>query len=194
MIVVGIDYSMTSPAMCVHQGENFSIENCQFHYLTPQKSKISGNPQFKGNLLQDYTHQMARFNFISDWAIQNIPNHETFILGAKNGPRVYLEGYAFAAKGQVFNIGENTGLLKYKLWHFMVPCEVVAPGTVKKFGVGKGNAKKNEVIDAFVEDTGLDLHSIIGTDATKKNTSPTNDIADSYFICKLGHHLLSSSI
>ena len=45
---------------------------------------------------------------------------------------IILEGYAFAAQGQVFNIGENTGLLKHKLYKNNLNTQIVTPTEIKK--------------------------------------------------------------
>ena len=40
MIIAGIDYSMTTPAICLYDDENeFSFENCVFHYKLAYKGK-----------------------------------------------------------------------------------------------------------------------------------------------------------
>ncbi len=92
----------------------------------------------------------------------------------KNYRYAHNENYAYAATGRVFNIGENTGILKYKLFQNHMMFDTVVPGTVKKFATGKGNAKKDQMRDAFVEDTGIELGKI----------KQWSDIADSYWIAK----------
>ena len=37
MRLAGVDYSMTSPAICVHIGDHWDITNCKFFYLTRTK-------------------------------------------------------------------------------------------------------------------------------------------------------------
>jgi hypothetical protein len=69
---------------------------------------------------------------------------------SQNGPveqvvgcnQVALEGYAYNAKGRVFHIAENTGILKYKMFQRGVPLDIVEPTKVKKFATEKGNASK----------------------------------------------------
>ena len=66
---------------------------------------------------------------------------------------IILEGYAFADKGQVFNIGENTGLLKHKLYKNNLHPHIVTPTEIKKCWKtprGKGNASKTDMYNAFV--------------------------------------------
>lgn len=178
VVIVGIDYSITSPALCVCNGDTFTLDNLQFYYKTLQKSKISTHPKFIGSLIPKNLSQVEKFDYLAEWVMTCIDPLNVI------RPKVLLENYAFGAKGMVFHIGENGGVLKNKLFHGNINCEVASPGTIKKFATGRGNAKKHEIIDAFEDETKLDLHKIIGTSRDTKNSSPTNDIADSYFICK----------
>lgn len=53
-----------------------------------------------------------------------------------------IENYAYAARGQVFNIGELGGVIKLLLFESDINIITVPPTTLKKFVTGKGNAKK----------------------------------------------------
>ncbi len=75
--------------------------------------------------------------------------------------QVAIEGYAFGAKGKVFHIAENTGVLKYRLHQTGIPVEVIPPSAVKKQAAGKGNANKEEMYKAFVKETQIKLQDII---------------------------------
>ena len=33
MVVAGVDYSLTSPAICIHSGEDWNYSNCKFYYF-----------------------------------------------------------------------------------------------------------------------------------------------------------------
>lgn len=171
MIVVGIDYSMSSPAICVHRGTEWSINNCKFYFLTSRKKFVFPSGVFHGTLHTDYNTQEERFDNIASWAIKNIP------ASAKIG----LEGYAYASKGVVFDIGENTGLLKHKLWNKKMSFDVFSPPSIKKFATGKGNANKLAMYHSFVEETQMDISSII---ECAEGDSPMSDIIDSYYIAK----------
>jgi hypothetical protein len=99
---------------------------------------------------------------------------------------VALEGYAYSASGRVFHIAENTGILKYKLYHLGVPVTIIPPTEVKKFASGKGNADKTQMYDAFVWETGMHLKAVLAPNR-KEIGSPVSDIVDSYYICKKMH-------
>ena len=90
------------------------------------------------------------------------------------------------SKGRVFNIAENTGVLKYKLWQSRIPVTITPPTTIKKFATGKGNADKFAMYEAFKKETKVDLRKEISPN--KKDVgNPVSDIIDSYYICKHLH-------
>lgn len=179
--IVGIDYSMTSPAMCVHIGDQWSFNNCRFFYLTDKKKFAVTSPFLEGYLHLHFLTQEERFDNISNFFLSKIPD----------GSKVYIEGYAFGAKGQVFNIGENVGLLKHKLWKKGISYDVLAPSAVKKFATEKGNADKLKMHEAFVKEVGIKLDCHFGIVAGQ---SPASDIIDAYYISKLGFTLLYNTL
>ena len=77
-------------------------------------------------------------------------------------------------------------MFKYKIYNSGIPLEVIPPTTVKKFASGKGNSDKEQMHQAFMEDTGVDLRWKITPDKTKVG-NPVSDIVDSYYICKYLH-------
>lgn len=174
--IVGIDYSMSSPSVCVHTGEEWSFDNCKFYFLTNKKKCHFKTSQFVGSPHLDFVTQEERFDSIASWAMSIIP---------PKAP-VYIEGYAFAAKGVVFNIAENTGVLKHKLYvRNKNNVSVVAPSSIKKYATGKGNADKMLMYHSFVEETNFDISAVIDC---KEGESPMSDIVDSYYIAKYAFH------
>ena len=61
------------------------------------------------------------------------------------------------------------------------------PTVIKKFATGKGNANKEQMYEAFVDEllTPTDLKERL-TPKAKKVINPISDIVDSYFIAKCG--------
>lgn len=174
--IVGIDYSMSSPSICVHVGTEWSFNNCKFYFLTNKKKCQLHHKQFLGSPHIDFSSQEERFDSIASWAISHIPY----------GAQVYIEGYAFAAKGVVFNIAENTGVLKHKLYvRDQNTINIVAPSSVKKYATTKGNADKMMMYEHFVDETQFDISATIHCN---EGDSPMSDIVDSYFIAKYAFH------
>mgnify|MGYP003644110633 FL=1 len=177
MRIAGIDYSMTSPAICTHIGKRWNFKNCEFYYLTSIKKlakKFGKHGEFHGQLQpKKHKNDEERFEMISHWAIQRCFKFDF----------VALEGYAFNATGRVFQVAENTGLLKHKLWESDTPFDVYSPSVIKKFATGKGNATKEDMYDAWLKETGVDIKEMMIPNREKVG-NPVTDIVDSYFICK----------
>jgi hypothetical protein len=179
--IIGIDYSLTTPAICVCNG-NFEFKNCRFYYLT-NVNKYSGDwikSKFdywliNGRLHLPYTSQVQRHDQISDWAYDIVGD---------SIDNIFIEGYSYGSKGLVFNLAENMGILKHKLYKANKKFEVIVPGVIKKNATGKGNADKLKMYEQFVKDTGVDLMKIY---EQKKLNNPVTDIVDSFYIVKAGY-------
>lgn len=174
--IAGIDYSLCGPAICVYDTDEpkFNFKKCSLFYLTSTKKLATTFcANIRGEVFEDYNHDCERYESIADWATDKV-------LGCSE---ILLEGYAFAAKGKVFHIAENTGVLKYKLYQRGIPVSTIPPTTVKKMATGKGNADKEMMHDSFMLETGIDLRGIM-TPSKKSIDSPVSDLVDAYYICK----------
>lgn len=174
MIVVGIDYSLTSPAVCVARDKTFS--NSFFYFLNDRKSVIGKCHNILGEAHEEYLTDQERYENIASWVLSILANFD------KKDVVILIEDYSFGSKGKVFHIAENCGMLKYMLYKAGYKFFTVPPTVVKKSATGKGNATKEKMYEAFVKDTFVDLHSIISP--TTKLGSPTTDIVDAWYIAK----------
>lgn len=180
-MIIGIDYSMNSPAVCVGESP-FSYDTCKFMFITKNK-KLAFNhtPNIVGIHSYNYENNIQRFTRLAEitveWILSHVPTRE-------HGNKLAIEGYAFGAKGQLFNIGENTGILKLKLAEKVAnDINIFAPAEIKKFATGKGNANKLLMYKAFIKDTEDDLAKLFEFDPYT-GQSPVSDIIDSYYIAK----------
>ena len=179
-ITIGIDYSLTSPAVCINDG------NLMFYYLTNKKKWIGKQSEnIIGYEHDEWTDPIERFKNISNFVFKVIGKHISPTIGYRSIEKIFIEGYSYGSKGQgLFQIAENCGILKYRLQEQNLPYETVVPSVVKKGATGKGNADKDMMYNAFVTETNIDLKSIF---ETEKVGNPISDIADSYFIQKVGY-------
>ena len=179
MIVIGIDYSLTNPCICIANSDlNTDFANTSVHYLTDTNKYTGDFGNITGTLHKTYSCQEERHENNTMWVLDHInTNVET---------KVYLEGYSMGSKGKVFNIAENAGLLKYHVWKLGIPLITVPPTTNKKFFSGKGNSDKDKMEEAFRTKTGVDLYQVFGFDRTTKVLSPYNDIVDAYALAQYG--------
>lgn len=188
MVIAGIDYSITTPAVCIYNSSTkskFNYKSCNHFFL----SNLAKYDWFQDENLFAQNHgpwkcEIERYSFITEWVCNLLEQHHV--------DHVYLEGYSMGSKGKVFNIAENTGIMKYKLWKGEFPIEVVAPTTIKLFATGKGNSNKDSMYQAFKkENPKVHLRSKL-TPKAGKIISPVSDIVDAYFICKYGKHALGT--
>jgi Holliday junction resolvasome RuvABC endonuclease subunit len=180
MLIGGVDYSLCGPSICIYNGDekSFSIDKCTFYFLTKiKKFATYFGRNIIGENFVDFNHEIERYQSISDWGVE-------VLMGCE---QVAIEGYAYSAlSNRIFQIAENTGLLKYKLFQRGIPVTVIPPTEVKKFATGKGNADKMSMYSFFEAETKLDLLNLF-YDADKRPkdiSNPVSDIVDSYFICK----------
>jgi len=186
--IAGIDYSLTSPAVCVYTEEEdggfYNFDCCVLHYLSnnerqQQLSSRSGVSNIIAERYPEWNCEEERHEKLASWAYRIV----------QGCVEVYLEGYAFATAAQagVRSIAENTGLLKHKMWKNKILFKSYPPTVIKKFATGKGNANKDLMYEAFVGEllTPTDLKERL-TPKASKITNPVSDIVDSYFIAKAG--------
>ena len=149
-----------------------------FYHLTSKKKYIGMmSEEIVGYEHKEWKDPIQRFKYISDFVFD--------IIGSLVNPQIFIEGYSYGSKGQgLFQIAEDCGILKYRLQEQNLPYETVVPSVVKKGATGKGNADKDMMYNAFVTETNIDLKSIF---ETEKVGNPISDIADSYFIQKVGY-------
>ena len=86
--IAGIDYSTTSPAICIKVQDNWDI-----HFLTSKKTVVDEywhSPfLFFGHTLPKIDVPIARYRYISSWAVDVIESYDVCA--------VLLEDYAYAA-------------------------------------------------------------------------------------------------
>ena len=183
-IIAGIDYSLTSPAICVWKSTDdrlFNFDDCALYYLEIPKRRgptPHGILNIHADPYPEWETEEERHELLSKWTMSII-----------TGCEVFIEGYAFATSGtsHVRSIAENTGLLKHKMHKVKQSFTSVPPTVIKKYATGKGNANKEIMYDAFCAEilTPSDLKFRL-TPKSKKLRNPVTDIVDSYFICKYG--------
>ncbi len=186
--IAGIDYSLTSPAICVWKSTDdrlFDFDSCDLYYLENSQRWKSTTASSHGLLnlhpeeYPEWNTEEERHDLLSNWAMNIIQECN----------EIYLEGYAFATVGKshVRSVAENTGLLKHKMHKVKQTFSLVPPTVVKKYATGKGNSNKEVMYEAFSAElvTPPDLKSQL-TPKSKKLSNPVTDIVDSYWLCKYG--------
>lgn len=188
-----IDWSMTSPALAICEAGTESEVNGRPLYL-PKVVQYFGFKSLKRHKsidgitlferVKDYETDVDRFEQLTDAFVNEIHQRGIKV--------VFMEGYAYGAKGNTFTIGECTGILKYKMWKLGITFIVLQPSAIKKYATGKGNANKTLMYDSYVEQTGHDMIAALGEVRNgDKIPAPVNDLVDAYWIlnCGISDHL-----
>ena len=183
--IVGIDYSLTSPAICVN---NIDDNKIKFYYLTTKKKWLGKqSDNIIGYEHKEWTDPIERFKNISDFILDILYTNPLF---DQPNYQIFIEGYSYGSKGQgLFQIAENCGILKYRLQDKGYTYETVVPSVVKKGATGKGNADKDMMYESFLKETKINLKKILDTE---KCGNPLSDLVDSYYIQKVGYENKSS--
>lgn len=181
--IAGIDFSMSAPCMAISSLNDMSFENVKFYYITKIAKYVGIFDNIQGVKDQLYYSQEERFDNISTVFIE--------ILSSFNVKDVAIEGYSYSSTGVVFDIAENAGVLKHKLFKNNINIHLIPPAEVKKIASGKGNATKQEMFDSFLTQQNIDFRSKIQYNKTKID-NPVSDIVDSYFILKILQQRLNS--
>lgn len=146
---IGIDLSIRSTGIVILNGEHK-----QWAVIKPE--------DIKGQ------HDMDKFNFLAQ-EVFNFCRLTTMDL-------IVIEDYAFSAKGQITRIAEMGGIVKHVLYtQSGVPVNRfvrASPTTLKKFTLGKGTGKKNQMLLGVYKKWGFD--------------APNDDINDAYVAARLG--------
>lgn len=188
MIIAGIDYSYTSPAICIYDTtKEFTFENLVFLNKNDKKKLCPDNGvgiygatgNIRLSLIQEYTTPEERYRNLCYWA--------STILFGYDVEEVCIEGYSFgASSGLVFNIAENASLIKQYMDTKKIKFSTPTPSQVKKNFTGKGNAKKDAMVDRFHECfPHIKIHDLLGV---KPMAKPIDDIVDSLAVLLCHDH------
>lgn len=176
-VFAGVDLSYTSPGVCVYDDFNPPIfESLNFFNLREDKTKndikrcgVFGNIRI--DIQPKWTCAEERYSINAKWL--------TNILSAHKVEQVALEGYAMGARaGLIFNIAENTSLVKQFMFHNGIAFETPPPQVAKKLLTGKGNAKKEDMVNSFhALFPHVQLDKVLGI---KEYAKPIDDLVDSF--------------
>lgn len=171
-ILAGIDYSMNSPAICIYNTEDeFKFENLKFYNIGQLKTIVGTFGNVNIQFHKEYKTEEERFRNSTNWAIK--------ILLDNGVESAVIEGYSMgSSSGLVFQIAENTSLIKQAMDLNGIDFSTPSPTQVKKNFCGKGNAKKDAMVDFFFNKfPDAELDKLLGR--PKRLSKPIDDIVDS---------------
>lgn len=136
-VFLGIDQSLSCTSLCL-----FEAQGVSFTRLKPLYMGVSRTAE----IYNDF----CKF-------LDETPHDK--IMGAA------IEGYAYSAKGAVFNLGELGGVLRLALYTRGIPTIEVPPTFLKKHMTGKGNSPKNLMLKEAYKRYEVDLDDDNDSDA-----------------------------
>ena len=207
MIKIGIDFSLTSPAVCVCKNNEYKFISFFNDGGKDWKKSKSKSYRYHKDLcgiieVIPYTREIDSTNYrieqktkMSDaLMIVNliIEKLKTII---DDDVIIGLEGFSYGSiSSSTLDLAMYNSFLRMKLIeNFGSDClNIVSPTEGKKMLFGKGNAKKEDMIQAFI-DNRLDDNILIDNDLWKyckqngvdfKQPKPIDDLVDAYGILK----------
>lgn len=172
-IYAGIDYSLTSPGVCVIDVDKNKIRLHGFSSTKHQGVYTHDNITICLDAYPSHTCPQDRHDKLATWTLSHLPEDIT---------SVTLEGFSFASRsGLICDIAENTSILKHKLWRRNIAFQTIAPTSLKKYATGKGTADKNQMHEAFVSIKHISLQTLLGFKSGKIG-SPVSDLVDAFFL------------
>ena len=207
MIKIGIDFSLTSPAICVYKNNEYifiSFFNDGGKDWKKSKSKSYKYHKDLCDIIEviPYTREIDSTNYRSEQKTKMsdalmivnliIEKLKTIIDG---DVIIGLEGFSYGSiSSSTLDLAMYNSFLRMKLIEsFGSDClNIVSPTEGKKMLFGKGNAKKEDMIQAFI-DNRLDDNILIDSELWKycnkngvdfKQPKPIDDLVDAYGILK----------
>ena len=179
---VSFDYSITSPSMCVSDGVNFDV------YSFSSVKKYTGEYnkdkfRFFVDLYPEWKSPQDRYHRLGLHFLEILRKYEIsdFIYWG-------IEDYAFAAKGKVFHIAENTQCLKGLVYdYYDTEFLMISPNSIKKVFSGKGNSNKERMAEAFKEQYGFSVGDVLDCKFDKHPADMVDSIAVNICLQKLAN-------
>ena len=174
-----MDISLTSPAMVVMERDTDSVDIPEIYFATETAriAKQHGAWRFQSKLPKKTEEfRLGRLSFLYSKTVAALIDERPEL--------VAIEDYGFMGKGAGFYVVELTGMLKHWLWQRGIPFRLYDPQAVKQIATGKGNADKQQMIEAAefcIHGPGENL---------SKYGKAAADIADAFFVAYLLHHEL----
>lgn len=177
MRVLGIDYSLNCPALCLVDTESPGILRWYVNYRKPGNA-YPPIPEVEW-VHSQVSGDIARFIELAEWVCS--------VVDCVKPDAIAMEDYAFGASGNITKLAENAGLCKVELYKRFpkIPFVLVGPTQMKKYATTKGNAKKELIWECFAKKfPQYDAWPKLCHPKAVSLGSPCADIADSYYIAE----------
>lgn len=173
--LIGIDFSLTSPAVCIEK------DNEHFFYAIQRKeNKLVRKLNMLNNVtveicpkegMTDFEYNDKMTDMLMRWINSNIGTNPIFA----------MEDWIYSIRGNsLIDIVYATSIFRYKLIKKYGEINFYSPTHIKKHATGKGNAKKEDMLFAFNR---IHYKTPFGEWCHKmsKTEKPTEDMIDAYW-------------
>ena len=208
MIKIGIDYSLISPAICVYKDGEYSFISFFDDYGKDWKGSKAKTFQYHQRLseimeLNPYTRHIDKKDYREEQRtkmraakmIANKISERLVKLVGEDEVIIGLEGFSYGSiSSSTLDLALFNSFLRIKLLEdFGEDCLVIiSPTEGKKNLSGKGNAKKEDMIQAFIENRTQDpdiekcpfWKFCKENELDYKNIKPIDDLVDAWAILK----------
>lgn len=202
MVTIGIDYSITSPAITVFDGSHYnfiSIFDVDVkNWLESKKFKIHREIQdfadvipFSRQTNKTSYQTEQRSKLLNAEQLATLTTHTARFAAGDGEISIALEGFSYASKGMAsLDLVMYQSVLRLRLMEeFGIDSiHVFSPTEAKKLA-GKGNYSKEQMVEAFGKNVlGDDIlaahpfHQYVFKNGLKGK--PVDDLVDSYFLLK----------
>ena len=208
MVKIGIDFSLISPAICVYKDGEYSFISFfddygkdweggkmkAFNYHRELNKFMEMNPYTRHIDKKDYREEQKTKMAAAEMIAHKISNRLVEIVG-DDTVTIGLEGFSYGSiSSSTLDLALFNSFLRIKLLeHFGENCLVIiSPTEGKKRLSGKGNAKKDDMIKAFIENKTQDpdiercpfWKFCKENELDYNNIKPIDDLVDSYGILR----------
>jgi len=208
MIKIGIDFSLISPAICVYKDGEYSFISFfddygkdweggkmkTFNYHRELNKFMEMNPYTRHIDKKDYREEQKTKMAAAEMIAHKISNRLVEIVG-DDSVIIGLEGFSYGSiSSSTIDLVLFNSFLRIKLLeYFGEDCLVIiSPTEGKKRLSGKGNAKKDDMIKAFIENKTQDpdiercpfWKYCKENELDYNNIKPIDDLVDSYGILR----------
>jgi len=194
MIKIGIDFSIISPAFCIEQNDKIEFFAVQRN-IKDELKKSFELADVKIYLIDPKIKPEKNITEIERANSKDAHELTTFIMEKlkdyKNISQIAMEGLSFMSRSNIISQFSGYNYVFREKLNQIIPFEklfVFTPMTVKKIA-GKGNFKKEQMIEAFINsnDTSPFHEKLKNEPETFQSKSgkwlkPVDDLVDSYWV------------
>lgn len=169
MFIIGVDASMNGSGLVKFElDDNKKIISRDYLAFVPKRSLATD--KIKAYLKKDFSNNFNQFRWMLKEILDFVPNDST----------IAIEGYAMGAKGNVFDIGEWGGIIKYHLLEKGCKLRIYPPTMVKKYFTDNGTSDKVMMCNEYFKRG--DILELAWLDKYK---APQADIVDAFAIATM---------